>query len=57
MSLFVSQGAETVAPLGWVLGVMTALFGLFFIGWTVWAWLPSNRQAFEEAAKLPLEEG
>ncbi len=56
MSLFASQGAETVAPMGWVLGLMTALFLLFFIGWAVWAWLPRNQARFEQAARLPLED-
>lgn len=56
MSLFVSQGAESVVPMGWVLGGMTFFFLATFIGWAVWAWLPANHKAFDEAARMPLED-
>ena len=56
MSLFVSQGAESVVPMGWVLGGMTFFFLANFIGWAVWAWLPANRKAFDAAARMPLED-
>jgi cbb3-type cytochrome oxidase subunit 3 len=55
------QAAVAQVAGGWVLGVMTLVFLLFFIGWTWWAYAKSNRKAFEEAARLPFttaeEEG
>jgi cytochrome c oxidase cbb3-type subunit IV len=40
-----------------VSGIVTAVLLLVFVmGWT-WAWSPRRRQAFEEAARLPLDDG
>ncbi|NLG63048.1 MAG: CcoQ/FixQ family Cbb3-type cytochrome c oxidase assembly chaperone [Candidatus Cloacimonetes bacterium] len=41
----------------WIMGVMTALFIVCFIGWTRWAYSKANRQKFEDAARLPLTTG
>lgn len=51
------KDAVAAAELGWVPGVMTAAFLLFFIGWTVWAWWPSNRARMDAAARLPFDDG
>ncbi|HSJ16274.1 MAG TPA: cbb3-type cytochrome c oxidase subunit 3 [Longimicrobiales bacterium] len=51
------QAAAGAVSGGWVMGVMTLLFLLFFIGWTWWAFAERNRKAFEEAAQLPLTTG
>ena len=48
------QIAELVAG-GEVLGVMTALFLLAFIGWTVWAYRPANRDAMERYGRIPFD--
>jgi len=39
---------------GWIMAVMTVLFLVFFLGWVAWAYAARNREAFEEAARLPL---
>lgn len=39
-----------------VSGIVTVvLLVLFLAGW-VWAWSPRNKRAFDEAARLPLED-
>ncbi|MFC5568644.1 cbb3-type cytochrome oxidase subunit 3 [Lysobacter yangpyeongensis] len=40
-----------------VSGIVTAtLLVVFLAGWA-WAWSPRRRRDFEEAARLPLDEG
>ena len=40
-----------------VSGIVTAvLLMVFVLGWA-WAWSPRRRQVFEEAARLPLDDG
>jgi cytochrome c oxidase cbb3-type subunit IV len=40
-----------------VSGIVTAVLLLVFVmGWA-WAWSPRRRQAFEEAALMPLDDG
>lgn len=41
---------------GLLMGVMTAVFLTFFLGWAVWAWLPSNREKMASAARMPLDD-
>jgi cbb3-type cytochrome oxidase subunit 3 len=50
------EGAE-MARMGWMMGLTTILFLITMVGWTWWAWLPSNRARLEAAALLPLEGG
>lgn len=38
----------------WIMGVLTVLFLVFFVGWVVWAYAKRNRAALEEAGRLPL---
>jgi cbb3-type cytochrome oxidase subunit 3 len=45
------------SELGWIMGIMTVLFLGSFLGWTWWAWSARNRQAMEEAARMPLNDG
>ena len=40
-----------------VSGIVTALLLLVFVGAWAWAWSPRRRKDFEEAARLPLDEG
>jgi cbb3-type cytochrome oxidase subunit 3 len=40
----------------WLMGMMTAIFLAFFVGWTVWAWWPTNRQKMIDAARIPLDD-
>lgn len=41
---------------GVLMGVMTVLFLAFFVGWAIWAWLPSNREHMDAAARMPLDD-
>ena len=37
-------------------GIVTAVLLVSFIGLTAWAWSKSRRDAFDAAARAPLEE-
>jgi cytochrome c oxidase cbb3-type subunit 4 len=37
-------------------GIMTAVLMLTFVGIVLWAWSGRRRDAFDAAARLPLEE-
>jgi cytochrome c oxidase cbb3-type subunit 4 len=39
-----------------VAGIVTALLLAVFIGGWAWAWSPRRRTAFDQAARLPLQE-
>jgi cbb3-type cytochrome oxidase subunit 3 len=45
------------AAYGWVPGVMTVGFLVFFIAWTIWAYHPANRARLEAAGRLPFDDG
>ena len=38
-------------------GIVTAALLVLFIGGWIWAWSPKRKQAFDEAARLPLDDG
>ena len=38
-------------------GIVTALLLVVFLGGWTWAWSPRRRRDFEEAARLPLDDG
>ena len=40
-----------------LLGVMTVVFLVFYVAWTLWAWSPKNRALMNESAYMPLDEG
>ncbi|AKC86392.1 CcoQ/FixQ family Cbb3-type cytochrome c oxidase assembly chaperone [Pseudoxanthomonas suwonensis] len=40
-----------------IAGIVTGLLLALFIGAWIWAWSPKRKRAFDEAARLPLEEG
>ncbi len=42
---------------GLLMGTMTVIFLVFFVGWAVWAWLPANKDRMEAAARMPLDDG
>lgn len=56
MNTVTRAAAETV-QLGWMLGLMTALFLAFFVGWTLWAYSPKRKAQFDAAARLPFPDG
>jgi cbb3-type cytochrome oxidase subunit 3 len=50
------KAAAETARLGWVMGVMTAVFLLCFVGWTWWAFSRRNRALMEEAGRMPFSD-
>jgi cbb3-type cytochrome oxidase subunit 3 len=50
------EAAET-ARLGWLMGLMTALFLGCFALWIWWAFAPSRRARMEEASRMPFSDG
>jgi cbb3-type cytochrome oxidase subunit 3 len=50
------DAAADNTTLGWLMGLLTVASTLFFVGWVIWAWWPSNRANMEAAARLPLED-
>lgn len=49
--------AAAAVHMGWLLGAMTVVFFVFFLGLIWWVWSPSSRQLMEEAAQMPFTEG
>ena len=41
---------------GQVAGVFIVAMGLAFIGIWIWAWLPYHRRAFDEMARVPMQD-
>ena len=39
-----------------IAGIFTAVLMVVFIGACIWAWSPKRKKAFDEAARLPLDE-
>jgi len=50
------QAAQEAATQGWLLGFMTIFFMVFFVGYSLWAWWPSNKGHMEDMAQLPLDD-
>ena len=40
-----------------IAGIITGALLVLFIGAWIWAWSPKRKQAFDEAARLPLSDG
>ena len=51
------QAAAETARLGWMMGALTVVFLLFFVGWTWWAYSSRNKQLMEQASRMPLSDG
>ena len=56
MNPLVKEAAEQIR-LGWMMGVMTVVFLATFIFWGWWAYRGKNRKRWEEASRLPLNDG
>jgi cbb3-type cytochrome oxidase subunit 3 len=56
MNHVLREGAATV-QLGWLLGVMTAVFLATFLFWIWWAWSARNKARWEAESRLPLNDG
>jgi cbb3-type cytochrome oxidase subunit 3 len=51
------EAAKAGLTQGWLMALMTVIFFVFFSGWVLWAWWPSNRKNLEAAARIPLDDG
>lgn len=49
------KAASNSIEMGWLLGFMTAVFLAVFLGWTWWAYSPSNRQVMDDYARIPFD--
>ena len=56
MNPLIREAADSV-QLGWLLGLMTILFLVAFLGWAWWAYAPSRRALMEEYGRIPFDEG
>ena len=56
MNPLFAEAANTVQG-AWIMGVMTAVFLVFFIGWALWAYDPKRKAQMDEAAMMPFNEG
>jgi cytochrome c oxidase cbb3-type subunit 4 len=56
MNPLLRQAVEAVQS-GWLGGVMTVVFFVFFLGWIWWAYSPRNKDLMDEAARLPFMDG
>ena len=41
---------------GQIIGIVTLIVMLLFIGTWVWAWLPQHKRDFDALAKLPMRD-
>jgi cbb3-type cytochrome oxidase subunit 3 len=39
------------------MGVMTAAFLVFFVGWAVWAYHPAHKDDMDRASMMPFDDG
>ncbi|MCB9758502.1 MAG: cbb3-type cytochrome c oxidase subunit 3 [Alphaproteobacteria bacterium] len=53
----ITRAIAESASAGWLVGLSTAIFIGFFLAWTWYAYRPANRQAMEDAARIPFEDG
>jgi cytochrome c oxidase cbb3-type subunit IV len=37
-------------------GIITGLLLALFVGGCIWAWSPKHKRAFDQAARIPLQE-
>jgi cbb3-type cytochrome oxidase subunit 3 len=49
------QAAGQTAQLGWIMGVMTAVFLVVFTGWIWWAYSRRNAANMEAASRMPFD--
>ena len=51
------QGSRGGVTQGWIMGIITALFLASFLFWVWYAWAGRNRARWEEASRLPFNDG
>ena len=56
MNPLLTEAAEGIR-LGWIPGIMTALFLGSFVFWTWWAWSGRNKARMEADSRLPFNDG
>ncbi len=56
MSALFRQAGNTING-GVLMGIMTLAFLIFFIGWALWAYWPSHKEAMREASMMPFDDG
>jgi cbb3-type cytochrome oxidase subunit 3 len=47
--------AGTTVELGWLLGVLTAVFFASFLFWVWYAYAPSRKSIMDEASRMPFD--
>jgi cbb3-type cytochrome oxidase subunit 3 len=52
----VFKAAADAAEGGWLMGVMTAVFLAFFMGWVWWVFRARNKARLEAAARMPFDD-
>ncbi len=55
MNHVLGQGAGTV-EYAWIMGLVTIVFLVLFVGLIGWTYARRNRARMEQAARLPLED-
>lgn len=53
---FVLKDGASQIQFGWIGAAFTLLSFAIFVAWVIWAYLPSRKQAMEEAARLPFDD-
>lgn len=56
MNTLTREAAASI-HMGWMLGVMTAVFFAAFLYWVWYAYAPSHKSRLDEAALLPFDGG
>ena len=56
MNTLLKEAAASV-QMGWLLGAMTVVFLICFVGWVWYAYHPRNRALMEESGRMPLNDG
>lgn len=56
MNPVIRMAAETTQH-GWILGATTIVFVTCFVGWVLWVYRPADRTAWEQAGRMPLDDG
>lgn len=52
-----TREAAASIEMGWLLGLMTAVFFVTFLYWVWYAYAPSRRKVMDDAAMLPFDGG
>lgn len=56
MNTLLREAAASVQG-GWLLGVTTVVFFVFFLAWVWWTYHPDNEAMMDEVSRMPLSDG